>query len=113
MNSSKMTLEIKRGDTEPRLHVTLYNGKTPINLSLATIKVIGTRNNLRVLEATTTGTTNGVVEYEWDPADTDEVGTMLVELEVTYADGGVQTFPKSGYITISILPDLTEVLPAP
>lgn len=113
MNSSKMTLEIKRGDTKPTLHVTLYNGKTLINLSLATIKVIGTRNNVRVLEATTTGTTDGVVEYEWEPEDTSTVGTMLVELEVTFEDGGVQTFPKNGYITVAILPDLTETLPTP
>ncbi len=49
---------------------------------------------------------NGRVEYTWASGDTDTAGTYYGEIEVTFADNSVETFPNSGYFTIIIQEDL-------
>lgn len=49
---------------------------------------------------------NGIVSYEWIAADTDTVGTFNVEIEVEWNDGGIETFPNSGYGEVQITEDL-------
>jgi hypothetical protein len=39
-------------------------------------------------------------------ADTNTAGTYYGEVEVTYADNTVETFPNNGYFTIIIKEDL-------
>jgi len=54
------------------------------------------------------GDDRGRVSYHWRPAagtvpgDTDVPGLYLGEWQVTYAEGGVQTFPNGGYIFVRI-----------
>ena len=49
---------------------------------------------------------SGIVEYSWQAGDTDTAGTYYGEIEVTYADNTVETFPNNGYFTIIIKEDL-------
>src|SRR4051794_12708505 len=45
-----------------------------------------------------------IVRYDWLPTDTNTPGDYLGEWEVTFPDGGVQTFPTAEYHDITILP---------
>ena len=49
---------------------------------------------------------SGIVQYPWVGADTNTAGTYYGEVEVTYADNTVETFPNNGYFTIIIKEDL-------
>lgn len=48
----------------------------------------------------------GEVEYEWDAEDTNTVGEFQAEFEVEWSDGGIETFPSDGYLTVNIEDDL-------
>lgn len=48
----------------------------------------------------------GVVRYAWQAVDTDQEGIFQSECEVTYSDGGIETFPEDGYLSINIVADL-------
>lgn len=48
----------------------------------------------------------GLVRYTWQPADTDTAGLFDAECQVLYSDGGIETFPEDGYISIDIKADL-------
>ena len=49
----------------------------------------------------------GVVKYDWSPEDTDTPGRYETEVEVTYTDGSVETFPNGGYSIVTIVDDVT------
>jgi hypothetical protein len=46
------------------------------------------------------------VTHVWIAGETDTVGNMNVEVEATWPDGSVQTFPYLGYLRVSIGQDL-------
>lgn len=47
-----------------------------------------------------------VVEYAWQPGDTDRAGLHRAEFEVTYPDGTIETWPSGGYLLVNIVEDL-------
>jgi hypothetical protein len=49
---------------------------------------------------------NGVISYTWAEGDTALAGDYDVEIEVTWTDGGVETFPNEGYASMTITDDL-------
>lgn len=49
----------------------------------------------------------GQVKYDWVRSDTAVPGRYEAEVEVTYTDGSVETFPNGGYETITIVDDVT------
>lgn len=108
---SKPTFAIKRGDLEPPLPLNLMSGDDGADISTATtVKVLA---RITDSSGTTFGGTiagpypaDGQVEYVWVAGDTDTVGTYRVEVEVTWPGGRKQTFPPSGYSTVSINADL-------
>lgn len=107
---------IKRNDTSPVLEARLL-GKTqqPMPLSGATVvfnmrsssgAVVINRAAVTVVDADT-----GLVRYNWTAANTARSGTYHAEFEVTFADGKVETFPKSenavsNFITIVVPEDV-------
>lgn len=104
--------KIKQHDTRP-----LYDGYcevdgSAISLDGATLvfKMRDSSGVLKVNAAATADadqvTNKGLFVYSWLPADTDTAGTFLAELEVTYGDGTVQTFPTRGHETVIIYGDL-------
>jgi hypothetical protein len=98
---------MKRGDTAPPLHATITDNGTPVDLSTATIKVIGTQNGAALFSrAATTKTSDGQITMNWGPTDTALPGLISVEFELGYPDGTVMTVPPGGYLTVMVDPDL-------
>jgi hypothetical protein len=106
-----MSFSIKSGATAPALVVTLYDDTTPLDLTGATVRMRMRRREGGALvvdsPATVLTPTEGLVSYQWLPADTDEVGDFEVEFEVTFAGGAEQVFPADGYVMVNIEPSLT------
>jgi len=111
-----MAFQIKQNDTRPKYRATLVEdpqigGGTPVDLTDATgIKfIMAQAPNPPVIDqpADFIDKPNGVVEYEWVTGDTDlSAGEYAVEWEVTWSDGGVQTFPNADYGSIEIVGEL-------
>ena len=107
-----MAFRIKTNDTSPKLAVTLEDANSnAINVTGAN----GVRFHMKAFGATAlkidapmtiTNATGGIVQYSWVAADTDTAGTYYGEVEVTYADNTVETFPNNGYFTVIVKEDL-------
>jgi hypothetical protein len=50
--------------------------------------------------------TLGRIVYPWGSSDTTTAGTFALEVEVTWAAGGTETFPNDGYMSLKIAGDL-------
>ncbi len=106
-----MAFRIKTNDTSPKLAVTLEDALgNPIGLAGCAarfhMKAFGA-SSLKIDDvASIEDDVNGIVEYAWQVGDTDTAGTYYGEIEVTYADNTVETFPNNGYFTIIIKEDL-------
>lgn len=109
-----MAFRIKTNDTSPLLSVTLTDANgTGIGLAGASarfhMKAFGA-DSLKIDAPATVGIVgvgvDGLVTYDWIAGDTDTAGTYYGEIEVTYGDARVETFPNNGYFTIIIKEDL-------
>jgi hypothetical protein len=49
---------------------------------------------------------NGEVKYDIQPGDLDQVGYYDYEWEVTFSDGGIETWPSDGTASISVRDEL-------
>lgn len=85
-----MTLTLTSGDTGAAL-----TGIVNANLAGATARIHIQRPDRTVLDqvATITDPMAGAWSYQWGDHDLDQTGPYTVELEVTYSNGRVQTFP--------------------
>ena len=104
---------IKQNDTTPSFEAICRKGDgSPASLTGATVKFF-----MRLLPAgavkissgtmTTVGVaTKGRQNYAWAASDTDTAGTYEAEIQATYTDGKIQTFPPVGYITVEITDDI-------
>lgn len=106
-----MAFKIKTNDTSPKLTVDLEDASgAAVALSGATarfhMKKYGATSLKVDAAADITDADNGRVEYSWASGDTDTAGTYYGEIEITYGDATVETFPNSGYFTIIIQEDL-------
>lgn len=104
------TPEMKQGDLRPRYRVQLTSDGNPVDLTTATgvrfLMKVGTTGALLVDGvATIVDAATGIVEYAWVAGDTDVSGTYNIEFEVNWG-GEKQTFPSSGYFTLTINDDL-------
>jgi len=107
-----MAFRIKTNDTSPKLAVTLEDASgNAIDITGA----FGVRFHMKAFGATSlkvdapmtvASASGGIVQYSWVGADTNTAGTYYGEVEVTYADNTVETFPNNGYFTIIIKEDL-------
>ena len=106
-----MAFTIKKNDTSPQIAAILQDGDgTAIDLTGATVrfhmKKIGASTASTDAAATVVNADAGSVKYEWVAADTANAGTFQAEFEVTYTNGGVETFPNDQSIAIVITEDL-------
>ncbi len=101
---------IKRGDTRPALEVALQEQDgTPLVLDGATVRLIlRSRQGVKINRApmVIADAETALARYAWQAGDTDTAGTFEAECEVTFADGGVETVPNEGYISVRINADL-------
>lgn len=106
-----MAFHIKQNDTRPIMAATLIDGDGNVaNLDGATVlfkmRQAGETTVKVNASAAIADATKGKVTYTWSAADTNTVGEFEGEFEVTYAGGGVQTFPNNKYIEIEITDDI-------
>lgn len=86
-----------QGDTRPILTCTLTDETTglAINITGATVVLRFRESGSTTTKATITGAVtngaNGVVEFTWPVGALDTAGEFEGEVEVTFANGGVQT----------------------
>lgn len=101
---------IKQNDTTPSLRATLMWSGSAVDLTGASVgfhmRDAYTGTVIIDSPATIVDAANGVVEYEWLPADTAVAGLYEGEFEVTFASGEVMTFPNDGHIRIQIVDDI-------
>lgn len=105
-----MAFSIKQNDTSPSLRATLQDAAgSPINLLGADVQfhMKSVDGTLKVNQPmTVVSTSGGIVEYDWQSADTNTAGTFYAEFEVTYSDNSIETFPNTDNIAIVITPEL-------
>ena len=106
-----MTFYIKQNDTKPIISATLINVDGSVaNLTGASIafkmRKSGETSSTVDSSATIASASTGEVAYSWIASNTQTVGSYEGEFQVTYADGGIQTFPNSRYIEIEIVDDI-------
>lgn len=106
---------IKQNDTRPKmtrsLSETINGASAPLNLTSASaVKLISRFSGSLVAKinasAGIASALGGVVQYTFTSTNTDVVGLMDAEWEVTWNDGGVETVPNSGYFSIEVVDDL-------
>jgi hypothetical protein len=49
---------------------------------------------------------NGRQSYTFTAANTDTAGTYEAEIQVTFSDGGIRTFPPDGYLEVLVKDDI-------
>lgn len=106
-----MAFRIKTNDTGPKLAITLEDALlTPAKLLGSSarfhMKAFGASSLKVDGPVTIENAFTGQISYSWQQGDTDTAGTYYGEIEVTYGDATVETFPNNGYFTIIIKEDL-------
>jgi len=106
-----MAFYIKQNDTRPIITATLIDGDgSTVNLDGATVafkmRKLGESTAKVDSSATVADATKGKVTYTWSASDTDTVGEYEGEFQVTFAGGGIQTYPNNKYIDIEITDDI-------
>ena len=93
-------IKLVQGDTRPALVITLTDDNTgnPITLTGASavlrFRSVGGSTVLTTLNGTVTDAVNGVVAFYWASVPTSlnvEAGDYEGEIEITFADGQIQT----------------------
>jgi len=102
---------IKENDTSPALRAVLKDSDgVAVDLTGASVRfhMRNTSNNNVVVDkaATIVTAASGIVAYNWQADDITVVGQFEIEFEVTFSDGGIQTFPNQGYGTVVVADDL-------
>lgn len=105
-----MAFFIKQNDTSPAIKAFIKDSsESAINLSGADVKLhikeVG-GDTLLVKQMTIINAATGEVQYQWITGDTSEPATYNAEIQVTYSDGKIETFPNNGYFTITITAEL-------
>jgi hypothetical protein len=99
---------IKRADTRPFIKAILKDNGAPIDLTTASeVRFLMSGGGVAVGGSCQFGNREaGEVIYAWTPQDTFREGQYQAEWEVRWADGGIETFPDTGYNTIVVVADL-------
>lgn len=106
-----MAFYIKQNDTSPFLLATLKDAnENLIDLTAATVRFhmrrVGSTDAVVDGAAIVVNEDQGTVRYEWQAADTAQIGSYQAEFEVTYSGGVIETFPNNGYIRVEIKDDI-------
>ena len=102
-----MSLTFVQGDTAPDITAVIHEEDAPASvtdLTGASVKfqmreAVGKRYRVNAA-ATITDAANGAVSYSWGPNDLAQDGTFIVQWEVTYPGGRIQTTSPEVTITV-------------
>jgi hypothetical protein len=106
-----MAFTIKQGDTAPALRVTLQRSNgNPVDLSTVDSVEFSLEDgdNEQIIQDDLSGAVSiinaseGLLQYSWEPGDTDTIGQKRAEFTLEFQSGEIETFPNSGFIIISI-----------
>lgn len=105
--------KIKRHDTAPAFTATLRDAAgVAVNLTGATARFLMRDPRTRTLKVngamTITDAAGGRVSYAWATGDTDTAAKYQVEVEVTFADSTIRTFPSDGHHDLHVVKDLND-----
>lgn len=104
-----MTFKIKRGDLEPPLEISCTRDGTSVDLTNADsvhVVLAHSVSGETPVRREASGTADGKVVMAWQAEDTDVVGIINVEVEVTWPGGRPETFPDDDYLAVEVVPDL-------
>lgn len=112
-----MAFKIKQNDRRPLFVVALKDNfgeptEAPVNLTTATSVAFSMREagggpvKINRASAAITSAATGEVTYSWGTTDTDTVASYEAEVEVTWNDTKVETFPNDSYWSIEITDDI-------
>ena len=95
-------MRMYRNDLKPDLVITLRDDNGPVDLTAATSTRVIARRDGTVLftRAAASVTALGVVTTLWQTADTSVVGTIDVEVEVTWPGTKLQTFRANNVVEV-------------
>ena len=103
---------IKQNDTAPSLVAVLRDTRgRPRILTGATVVLhmrLQSDSTVKITSGscTLTDASLGIVTYPFTASNTDTAGVYLAEIQVTYADATVETFPNNDYIIVTITDDI-------
>jgi uncharacterized protein YfaS (alpha-2-macroglobulin family) len=106
-----MAFFIKQNDTSPSLaaYIQTASGEA-VSLVGASVRLHIKEtggSTLLIKNMTITDATQGLVQYDWVDPDTAVAGTYNAEIQVTYSDGKIETYPNNGYFTITVTAELS------
>jgi hypothetical protein len=99
-------LDMKRGDTAPNLVLNLTDGSTPVDLSAAAEIRVVIRFGAKLISRSVDGSSNGQIVMRWQDGDLDQSGVYTGEVEVTWSDGTIQTWPAQGNFFVTVRDDI-------
>ena len=102
---------IKQNDTAPAIAEQLLDGLgAPVVLTGASVKFMmygpGETSPKVNVAATITDASLGKVSHTWLAAHTDTPGDYLVEWQVTFGGGSIETFPNSDWQKVRVKDDI-------
>jgi hypothetical protein len=109
------SFSIKRGDTAPALQVQLLDGNQPVQgLASATevrllLRTVGgalTPHVSSPMQIQNQTLRQGWVTRAWLTGETDDVAFYRGEVQVTWGDGTITTFPADSYFSVQVVADL-------
>lgn len=107
-----MAIRLKRNDTSPALRLTARDDQgAVVDLTGASAKFLmrgafpprASKVDAAAVVETPAG---GVLRYDWVAGDLDTAGNFDAEFEVTLSGGGLETFPKDGWLRVTVDEDL-------
>lgn len=100
-----MNMEMRRGDLKPDLIVDLDMAGVAIPTTLASsVWVVAQQNGVLLFRRAATSDVDGVVTMEWQITDTDNPGTITLEVEIIWPGAKPQTVRPDN--VVKVLPDL-------
>ena len=109
--SASNAFPMKRGTLDPPIQTTLEYATGPIPLvpgDTVTFHMASMTPGLKVISAPASilDIDLALIEYAWQPGDTDFVDLYRVEWVINYSGGGDETVPRDGYNWVRIYDDL-------
>ncbi len=107
MSSSTTYTRKRHDDAQPFRFQAEYSDGTVPNFVGATLRFLMTKKGSSTPKVAAAAVITGTIfSYAPLPADVDTSGTYKVEWEVTYPGGKLETWPGSGWLTLTIVDDL-------